>query len=75
MFQERIFSNITPLNVKLNPWFVTGFTDVDGSFEVYLVNRPQNSTGSLCIPLFLVFTFVKIESKNRRRKGPFQREI
>ena len=47
MIQKRTFStDITPLNVKLNPWFVTGFTDAEGCFEVYLylVNKPQNST-------------------------------
>ena len=45
MSQKRTLStSITPLNVELNPWFVTGFTDAEGCFEVYLVDKSQNTT-------------------------------
>ena len=45
MSQKRTLStSITPLNVELNPWFVTGFTDAEVCFEVYLVDKSQNTT-------------------------------
>jgi hypothetical protein len=45
MLQKRTLStSLTPLNAELSPWFVTGFTDAEGCFEVYLVNNPKSST-------------------------------
>lgn len=44
--QRRTISTSTASqNIKLNPWFVTGFTDAEGCFEVYLVKNDKRSSG------------------------------
>lgn len=36
---------MSTLNIKLNPWFVSGFTDAEGCFEVYLAKNNKRTTG------------------------------
>jgi hypothetical protein len=35
------------LNLTLNPWFITGFTDAEGCFTASILKRPNRSTGWL----------------------------
>ena len=34
----------TGFNNKLNPWFVTGFTDAEGCFIILILKDPKNKT-------------------------------
>lgn len=44
--QRRTISSLTTeVKSKLNAWFVTGFTDAEGCFGVYLANNEKYSTG------------------------------
>ena len=43
--RRTISSLITEVKSKLNPWFITGFTDAEGCFGVYLANNEKYSTG------------------------------
>jgi len=43
--QIRAYSTYNPLElVKLNPWFITGFSDAEGCFMVSVVSRPDTIT-------------------------------
>nr|QBM09621.1 hypothetical protein [Dactylella sp.] len=44
LIQKRKMTT-TSINKNLNPWFVTGFTDAEGTFGVYLAKNDKRSTG------------------------------
>lgn len=39
---------------KINPWYITGFTDAEGSFIVSFLNKKNNKTGCNVIPFFTI---------------------
>ena len=43
IFIARFSSKTLPL--KLNPWFVTGFSDAESSFQINIRKRPENLVG------------------------------
>ena len=45
-------------NNKLNPWFVTGFTDAEGCFGLYIYKNANYKTGWF-ISLFLKYLYMK----------------
>lgn len=44
----RGYSTYSSLGLKLNPWFVTGFTDGEGSFITLISKSSKVKTGWLC---------------------------
>ena len=52
----RHYSSITipGQSCDLNPWFVTGFTDAEGSFMIRIRNSPRYKTGWLVVALFSI---------------------
>jgi len=44
-FIQKRRMTTTSINNKLNPWFVTGFVDAEGTFGVYLAKNDKRSTG------------------------------
>jgi hypothetical protein len=50
---KNIKSFITKYGLKLNPWFVTGFTDGDGSFAVSITKK-KVGIGWKIVPMFTI---------------------
>jgi len=47
---ERYLSN----KYSLNPWFISGFIDAEGSFMVIVRKKPENRTGWLVVVIFSI---------------------
>ena len=39
---------------KLNPWFITGFTDAEGSFIIRIRKKPKSSVGWVVVAIFSI---------------------
>ena len=58
--QRRTISSLTTeVKSKLNAWFVTGFTDAEGSFGVYLAKNERYSAGWSVLVRFELHLHVK----------------
>ena len=42
------------VNSKLNPWFITGFTDAEGSFMITIIKNDQSKLKWRVIPSFAI---------------------
>jgi hypothetical protein len=58
IINKRFYSSVVerPLinEYSLNPWFITGFIDAEGSFMVLVREKPKNRTGWLVVVIFSV---------------------
>ena len=58
IINKRFYSSVVErsLNNKysLNPWFITGFIDAEGSFMVIVRKNPKNRTGWLVVVIFSI---------------------
>lgn len=56
---KRLISNIAPnktdsLGQYISPWFITGFTDGEGTFGIFLQKSTSSKIGVTIIPLFQI---------------------
>ena len=54
---ENLSGNI--LQKTLNPWFITGFTDAEGSFMCNMIKKPKYKAGWEIQPVFQIKLHVK----------------
>ena len=56
---KKYFSTLTNLNNKLNPWFITGFTDAEGCFSFAIKPDAKSTLKWRSSPLFLIKLHIK----------------
>jgi LAGLIDADG endonuclease len=58
IINKRLYSSIVERSSRnkcsLNPWFITGFLDAEGSFMVIVRENPKNRTGWLVVVIFSI---------------------
>lgn len=53
------FDSLKEAKGRLNPWFVTGIVDAEGSFIITIYKRPSNNTGYMAGVRFSLSLHIK----------------
>jgi NADH:ubiquinone oxidoreductase subunit K len=61
-FEQRYYSTLIPQNQRLDPWWVTGFVDGEGTFSVSVVESSTTKTGWAVQPKFSIILHNKDKS-------------
>ena len=56
---QKSNNSFSTLNFKINPWFLTGFTDAEGSFIIKIHSNEQLKTKWRVRPVFSITLHVK----------------